>query len=257
MSPLAENDVRDRLHSALDDIRPAQRPLTELRRAITRRRRQRQVTVMVAAGVLAAAGISIGLAATGPSGPPRSDRIVPRKQMDPVPALGDYIVANHGTSPTTPVTGADGGTYAADIQAGRVHVLSFDGSLWSSVAELGAPMPGPPVVAVHRGPDGAGDAAAFQVDEAGGDAVYNGVVVHDDSQWHYADFDCGTTAVACAEGGHKATTWQVDATEVGGAFHSEPNSCTPSCVAGTRYDVTWHWDRTQGVFVVASSVKMP
>ena len=257
MSPLAENDLRDRLHSALDDIRPAQRPLTELRRAVTRRRRQRQAAVMAAAGVLAATGISIGLAANGPSGPPRTDKIVPQKPADPVVALTIYLGTHDSSSPTLPVDGADGGTYAADIENGRVDVLSFDGAAWSSVAELGGPMPGPPVVAVHVGPDGAGDAVAFQVDEAGGDAVYNGVLVHNDGAWEYANFDCGTTSVACAAGGHKATLWQVDATEVHGAIHSEPNSCNPSCVAGTRYDVTWRWDKALGVFVVESSVKMP
>ena len=257
MSPLAENDLRTRLHSALEDIQPVTRPLADLRRSVIRRRRQRQAAVMVAAGIVAAAGISIGLAATGPSGPPRGDKIVPRKQIDPVPALADYVRASHGTSATGVVAGADGNTYAADIEAGKVHILSFDGAIWSSVAELGAPMPGPPVVAVHVGPDGAGDAAAFQVDEAGGDAVYNGVVVNVAGQWRYAGFDCGATDVACAAGGHKVTKWQVDATEVARAFHSEPNSCTPSCVAGTRYDVTWRWDSSRRVFVAASSVKMP
>jgi hypothetical protein len=258
-SPLAESDVRSRLQSALDDIKPSSRPLADVRRAIVRRRRRRQAAAMVAAGVLVAVGISVGLAATGGSDGGRGDRLVPEvpAPVDPTLALNTYVTTHKATSPTHAVTTPDGGTYAADIEAGRVHVLSFDGHVWSSAAELGSPMPGPPVVAVHPGPDAAGDAAAFQVDEAGGDAVYNGVIVNVRGGWSYADFDCGTTAVACAAGGHRATTWQIDATEVKGAFHSEPNSCTPSCVAGTRYDVTWRWDGTQGVFVVASSVKVP
>ena len=255
MSPLAENDVRARLHSALEDIQPVTRPLVELRRSVNRRRRRRQAAVMVAAGLVAASGISIGLAAARPSGPPRSDKIVPQKHIDPVSALRAYLVAHHGTSPTPIITGADGGTYAAFLEAGKPKVLSFDGTAWSSVTPLGSPMKGVPVVAVRRGPDGAGDAAAFQVDFAGGDAVYNGVIVHARGQWQFAFFHCGKLAVACTRNVRDIDV-QVDGTEVNHVFHSEPNSCSPTCVAGTRYDVTWRWDSTQGVFVVASSVKM-
>lgn len=253
--PVAESDVRSRLQTALAEFQAPARPLADLRRAVMRRRRQRQVAAMVAAGVLAGAGISIGLVATGGPGP--HDRIKATTTADPVKTLHSYVVAQHGSSPTAALIGADGGTYAADIEGGKVHVLSFDGQGWASVAELGSPLPGPPIVAVRRGPDGAGNAAAFQVDVAGGDSVDNGIVVSDGGAWRYADFDCGTTTVACAGRGHRATKFAVDGTEVNGVFHSEPNSCSPSCVAGTRYDVTWRWDSTFGVFVVASAVKMP
>lgn len=253
MSPLAENDIRDRLRAALDDIQTSPRPLPELRRAVIRRRRERQLALIAAAGVLAVAGITAGLATAGGAGP--RDKVVPEKQVDPVPALHRYVKASHGTSLTALVTGADGGTYAADLEAGKVHVLSFDGRVWTSVAQLGSPISGPPIIAVRPGPRGAGDSAAFQVDLPGGDQVYNGIVV-DSGTWRYADFDCGKTTVACSGRGHRATRYSTDGTEINGAFHSEPNSCNPNCAAGTRYDVTWRWDPTYAVFVVASSFKM-
>jgi hypothetical protein len=254
--PLTEDDVRAHLHGALDEVDVLPRPFAELRSAVTVRRRHRRIAGATVVAAVLGVGIASGLSAVGGNEHRDGAVIQPvEPKVDPAVALRNYVSANSATSPTAVIAAPDGGTYAADIEAGKVHVLSFEGHVWSSVAELGAPLTGPPVIAVHRGPDGAGSAAAFQVDEAGADAVFNGVVVSIGGEWHYATFDCGTTAVACAGGRNKATTYAVDGTEVGGAFHSEPNDCTPNCAEGTRYDVTWRWDSTLGVFVVDSAVK--
>lgn len=255
--PLTEDDVRAHLHTALDEVSATPRPFNELHRAVTVRRRQRRGAGAVVTAAVLGVGIAGGLSAVGGHDHRRGAVIEPiEPKVDPAVALRNYVTANNGTSPTAVIGGADGGTYAADIEAGKVQVLSFDGHVWSSVVQLGAPLPGPPVIAAHRGPDGAGSAAAFQVDEAGGDAVFNGVVVNVGGEWRYANFDCGSTDVACAAGAGKVTTYEYDATEVDHAFHSEAKVCTPSCVAGARYDVTWRWDAASGGFVVDSAVKM-
>jgi hypothetical protein len=265
---LSEDDVRAHLHGALDEVDVSARPFAELHHAVTARRRRRRVVGASVVAAVLGVGIAAGLSVTGGNGHRDGAVIQPvAPKVDPAVALRDYVSANDATSPTAVITGADGGTYAADIESGKVHVLSFDGQSWGSVAEPGSPLsssalpgsaqPGPPVVAVHRGPDLADHGVAFQVDVAGGDAVFNGILVGIGAGWNYADFDCGKTKVACAAGGDKATTYAVDGTEVDHTFHSEPNDCTPSCVTGTRYDVTWRWDPTYGVFVVQSAVTMP
>lgn len=257
-APLTEDDVRSHLHAVLDEVDATPRPFAELHRAVATRRRNRRLTGGIAAAAILGAGVRIGLTYAGGPDAGRADKLVPAHPVDPVPALRAYVAAHHGTSPTTPLRGPDGGIYAADLEAGKVHVLSFAGQSWFSVAEPGSPLPGPPLVAVRRGPEDVGPGAvAFQVDVAGGDAVLNGILVGAGAGWDYADFDCGTTRVACAGDGNNATKYQVDGTEVDHIFHSEPNTCAPSCVAGTRYDVTWRWDSTYGVFVVGSAVKRP
>jgi hypothetical protein len=149
------------------------------------------------------------------------------------------------------------GTFAVDVVGERVHVLAFDGTGWTSVTDLGSPLGRVPPVDTARGPEGAGDGVTFQIDLAGADAVFNGIVVRDQGSWRYADFDCGTTAVACAGDPGNATRYAVNGTEVDGTFHSEPNDCDPSCAGGTHYDVAWRWNPTYGTFAVASSRVLP
>lgn len=280
---LDPNEVSDRLHAALDNMTVTPPPAADLHRAIRVKRHHRLVVGGAGTALLAAAATTVLVLAS--SGQPARHRAnveigtqpsspVPQTTPSPTPstdgttnqvpqpgsvstaaarALPTYLAEHGGTDATGPVQDARG-IWAADVEGGNAHVLSYTGGSWRSVADPGVPLAGVPIAGTAVGLSDVNGDVSFLVDSAGADSSPDGILVVIDGGWQFAGFDCGTTTAACAGAPGATTSYQYELAVTGGVLRSSDNNCSPSCAGGTTYDVAWAWNPTVDQFDVASAV---
>ena len=258
-SMVDENEIRTRLHAALDAVPVAQRLVPTLASAVRRRRTRRFLIGGLGASMVAGAG---ALAVVLGGGAAPVSRVVndPAATSPTSPAsvaLRGYLAAHGGTHATGPVTDRRG-TWALDVEPDGAHVLAYQRTTWRSVSVVGRPMSRLPIYGTALGLSEVNGDVTFLVRSAGADASFDAIVVATDGGWGFAPFQCGQTRVACAAGQQAGVSlpsrFQLNLSIVDGTLHSSNNTCSPSCADGTLYDVTWKWNATSQQFDVATDV---
>lgn len=258
-SKVDENEIRTRLHAALDAVPVAQRPVPAVASAVRHRRTRRFVIGGLGAPVVAGA---VALAVVLGGGAAPVSRVVndPAATSPTSPAsvaLRGYLAAHVGSYATGPVTDRRG-TWALDVERDGAHVLAYQQTTWRSVSVVGRPMSRSPITGTALGLSEVNGDVTFLVRSDGADASFDAIVVATEGGWGFATFQCGQTTVACAAGQQAGvglpSRFQLNLSIVDGELHSSNNTCSPDCGNGTFYDVTWKWNATSQQFDVATAV---
>ena len=257
-SMVDENEIRTRLHAALDAVPVAQRPVPTVESAVRHRRTRRFLIGGLGAPVVAGAvALAVVLGGTAPVSPVVNDPAATSPTSPTSVALRGYLTAHDGTHATGPATDRRG-TWALDVERDGAHVLTFQQTSWRSVSVVGRPMSRSPITGTALGLSEVNGDVTFLVRSAGADASFDAIVVATEGGWGWATFRCGQTRVACAAGEQDGvglpSRFQLNLSIVGGTLHSSNNTCSPGCADGTFHDVTWKWNATSQQFDVATAV---